>query len=137
MNKTTRWKQRFDNLKKSFTFLKKSIDKKNYNELEMSGLIKAFELTFELSWKTLKDYLEAQGIEEKFPRSVIKSAFSAQIITDGHIWIEMLDKRNEFSHTYDEESVKKIVKMIKTKYFSSIEQLYDYLQSKYQEEINE
>jgi len=31
------------------------------NELEEQGLIKAFEYTYELSWHTLRDYMQYQG----------------------------------------------------------------------------
>jgi len=31
------------------------------NELEEQGLIKSFEYTYELSWHTLKDYMQYQG----------------------------------------------------------------------------
>jgi hypothetical protein len=31
------------------------------NKFETQGLVKCFEYTFELSWKTLKDFLEEEG----------------------------------------------------------------------------
>ena len=49
------------------------------SELEKEGLIQRFEYSFELAWKTMKDYLEEQGtiINPVTPRNVIKEAFSA------------------------------------------------------------
>lgn len=122
--KNIRWKQRFENFEKAFNFLNESTQKNNYSPLEASGLIKAFEITFELAWKTLKDYLEMSGVDTKSPREVIKQSFSAKLIEDGHIWIEMLEKRNELSHTYENQEVYRIVGVIKQNYFKAIEQVY-------------
>ena len=51
----------------------------------------------------MKDYLEEHGtnINPVTPRNVIKEAFSANIITDGQVWVDMLLHRNLLSYTYD------------------------------------
>lgn len=59
--KDIRWRQRFENFEKSYKLLEKYSNKELNNELERAGIIQFFEMTFELSWKVLKDYLEAQG----------------------------------------------------------------------------
>lgn len=56
-----RWEQRFANYRKALAQLQKFIDKGELSELEKIGLIKAFEYTYELGWKTLKDFLEFSG----------------------------------------------------------------------------
>lgn len=38
-----RWKQRFDNFQKAYTFLKKSVQQGTYNELQAAGLVQSFE----------------------------------------------------------------------------------------------
>lgn len=124
MPEDIRWKLRFANFEKAFLFLKKAVQEETYDELQKAGLIKSFEFTFELAWKTLKDYLEAMGVEVKFPREVIQNAFSTDLIENGHIWIEMLDKRNELTHTYDEEQSNRAISLIQNVYFSPIEQVY-------------
>ncbi len=63
--KEIRWKQRFDNFEKSFKLLEKYSKEPISNELERAGIIQFFETTFELSWKLLKDYLEAEGYVSK------------------------------------------------------------------------
>jgi len=108
-------------------FLKSVTKQDKYSPLEASGLVKVFEFTFELAWKTLKDYLEMSGVDTETPREVIKQAFSSQIIEDGHTWMLMLEKRNELSHTYDEVEAKKSVKTIKQQYFAPIEQVFETL----------
>lgn len=124
IKKDIRWKQRFQNFERSFIFLSKSCKLEVYDELQGAGLVQSFEFTFELAWKTLKDYLQEQGLEVQFPREVIKQAFAAQLIEDGTLWIEMLDKRNELTHTYNQEQAKKAVQTIRNHYFPPIEQVY-------------
>ena len=132
--KDVRWEQRFENFEKAFSFFKRACKKKNYSPLEASGLVKAFEFTFELAWKTLKDYLEMTGIDAKFPRDVIKQSYNTQLIEDGHRWMLMLEKRNELSHTYDQKEADKAVAIIKSKYFSAVEQVYKKLKQRIDEQ---
>ncbi len=127
MKQDIRWKQRFQNFENAFLFLKKARKLESYDELQRAGLIQSFEFTFELAWKTLKDYLQDQGMEVQFPREVIKQAFSTQLIVEGTLWIEMLDKRNQLAHTYNEEQAKIAVHIIKEKYYPLLEQVYNTL----------
>ena len=121
-----RWKQRFQNFEKTFLFLKDAVEKSSYSPIEVGGLVQAFEFTFELGWKTIKDYLYEQGIVTGFPREAIKQAFHTQVIEEGQIWLEMLEKRKELSHTYNEEVAHHAVEIIKHSYFPAIQQVYIY-----------
>ena len=73
-------------------------------------LYQFYEICFELSWKTMKDYLESEGFEVKSPREAIKLAFQTGLVEDGELWIEALEARNMTSHIYDEETINKIVR---------------------------
>lgn len=125
MKKDIRWKQRFQNFERAFIFLNRNCQLQSYDELQSAGLIQSFEFTFELAWKTLKDYLQEQGLEVQFPREAIKQAFTAQLIENGTLWIEMLDKRNELTHTYNQEQSKKAVETIRNRYLQPLEQVYE------------
>lgn len=127
MTKDIRWKQRFQNFERAFIFLSKSCKLETYDELQGAGLVQSFEFTFKLAWKTLKDYLQHQGLEVQLPREVIKQSFATQLIKDGSLWIEMLDKRNELTHTYNQEQAFKAVQTIRNNYFKPIEQVYQTL----------
>jgi nucleotidyltransferase substrate binding protein (TIGR01987 family) len=127
MNQDVRWKQRFQNFERAFIFFSKNCKLDSYDDLQGAGLVQSFEFTFELAWKTLKDYLQAQGLEISFPREVIKQAFAANLIDDGALWIEMLDKRNELTHTYNQEQAKRAVRTIREKYQPHLEQVYEVL----------
>lgn len=129
--KDIRWKQRFQNFEKAFFLLERTVKKKNLTELEQGGLIQFYEITFELAWKTLKDYLEANNVISKFPRNVIKNAFQAEVIDNGEMWIKMLDERNLMAHIYSEENIKKAVNNIYEKYFAEIKKLYKFLKNEH------
>ena len=71
-SKDTRWHQRFENLERVFRLLQ-----------EAAGMVQRFEYTFELAWKTLKDFLELQGFSVAYLREVIKTAFQVGLISMG------------------------------------------------------
>lgn len=126
-----RWRQRFQNFKKAFEQLKDSVLKVDeLSDLEKEGMVQRFEHTFELAWKTLKDYLEEQQVNAKFPREVIKQSFHYEIIQDGEIWMDMLEKRNLMAHTYEETIFRDSVQKIANEYYKAIAQLYNFLQNK-------
>jgi len=116
--------QSFVNFEKAFLLLKDALRKNNLSELEKSGVIHYFEFTFELGWKTLKDYLQEMGVEVRFPRDTIKEAFKNDLIQDGDLWIEMLEKRNQMSHTYDEFTANQSFQLVRDEFIHGIEQLY-------------
>ena len=72
------------------------------NDVVRDSAIKRFELCFELSWKTLKDFLEKEGILCRSPRSCLKEAFSMGLIQNEDEWLSILEDRNLSVHTYDE-----------------------------------
>lgn len=123
MEQDTRWKQRFANFQKATNQLTEFINKGELNKFEVQGLIQCFEYTFELAWKTMKDYLEYQGFIVKSPRQTIKTAFQVELIKDGHIWIDALEKRNLMAHTYNEQIAKEVELLIREKYYKVIKDL--------------
>lgn len=127
MNLDIRWKQRFNNFEKATNQLQEFIELEKLNKFEVQGLIQCFEYTFELAWKTMKDYLEEEGFEVKSPRSTIQTAFKVELIIDGHAWIDALEKRNLMAHTYDESVANESEQLIKNSYYPVIKELYEKL----------
>ena len=126
-----RWKQRFRNFQKSLLYLQEALEIENPDVIQRAGMIQFFEMTFELAWNTLKDYLQAQGFNEiKSPRSAIKKGFEIDLITDGEGWLKLLEDRNRTAHAYDEVMAKEIEKLIRKKYFPLIKELFDILHQK-------
>ena len=117
-NKDIRWQQRFFNFNKAFNQLERFKEVESLNEMERQGLIKAFEYTFELSWKTLQDLLKEKGYADIVgPRPVIEQSFQDGYISDGHGWMRMHKSRNLTSHTYDEQIAEEIIKNIREEYY--------------------
>ena len=137
MRSDVRWKQRFENFERAFGLLQEAFAQScaEMSDLEKEGAIQRFEYTFELAWKTLKDYLVYSGVvfDQITPRSVIKQAFAAKIIQDGQTWIEMLDQRNLMSHTYDDESFRIAFDSISRSYLAAIEQVFTWLKQRARE----
>jgi len=130
-----RWRYRFDNYARAFVLLREAIEalgERELSQLEREGIIQRFEYTWELSWKTLKDYLDFEGIviESVTPRSVIKAAHVAGIITDGDDWMQALDARNKMSHTYNFKVFEQVIADIRATYLDLLDQLYDLLLEK-------
>lgn len=126
-----RWKQRFQNFEKAYLQLKVPVmEVEHLSDLEKEGLVQRFEYTFELAWKTLKDYLQEQAVDVRFPREVIKESFYYGLIDDGELWMDMLAKRNMMAHTYEEAAFRQAVSDIASSFYPAIASLYDFLKYK-------
>lgn len=125
--KLVRWRQRYQNLYRAFQQLQEGVGIQAPSKIEIQGIIQSFEFTFELAWKTLKDYLESQGVRSAFPREVIKQAFHYEILEDGEVWLEMLQKRNLLAHTYDERLALEAYRLIADVYYKHMQKLVDWL----------
>lgn len=133
MNPDIRWKQRFENYEKALRLLREALaDIDALSDLEKEGTVQRFEFTVELAWKTLKDYLEYSGVllTQNTPKNVVKQAFAAKIISDGQLWMDMLDCRNALSHKYDETAFDKAVHEMAERYLSGLEELHDFLKKR-------
>jgi nucleotidyltransferase substrate binding protein (TIGR01987 family) len=131
-----RWKQRFDNLQRAYRRLRWALEihqQDPSDELIRMAVIKAYEFTFELSWKTLKDFLAYNGIDAKLPREVLKQAFATGLVSDGQLWIDMLEERNLMAHTYDDTRARIAVDQIQERYLGGLQQLHNMLTTKLQE----
>ncbi len=139
MEQDIRWHQRFGNYRKALNRFKNNVayiqslfddmdlqDPTNYDhitsvveDIVKQGLIQSFEFTHELAWKTIKDYADYQGNTEiTGSRDAIRYAANANLIADGHTWMDMIASRNKTSHTYNEETANEIFKNIITEYSS-------------------
>jgi nucleotidyltransferase substrate binding protein (TIGR01987 family) len=125
MNKEDiRWKQRFRNYEKSLNYLEDALAIKQPDVIQRAGIIQFFEMTYELAWNTLKDYLQEQGfLNLNSPRDAIKKAFEIELITDGNIWLKALEDRDLTSHTYDEETAIEVENLIRNNYYRLLKEL--------------
>ena len=111
--------------------LKEALTEKE-TDITIDGVLHRYEFTFELAWKTLKDYLEYSGVSLNTgsPREVIKESFAHNLISDGEVWINMMLARNSLSHLYDEDASRKIYDDIKSEYIMELEKLVEFLKDK-------
>ena len=132
---TPRWVQRFSNFSGALILLREGVEMVSedpyVHPIVKEGLIQRFEFTFELAWKTLKDYLEYHKVtlERSGPADVIKAAFAAKYIEDGEIWMDALDARNEMSHVYRRQAFDRVISDIQDKFLNVIEAFYEMLLS--------
>ncbi len=119
-----RWRQRFQNYEKAFLLLERALSITAPSEVERGGIIQFYEMTFELAWKLMKDYLELQGYTVSSPRDAIKQAFQATILEEGQLWMDALSDRNQTTQTYDENKAIEVTAKIKSHYFPVLQQLY-------------
>lgn len=116
------YKSALNKLEESLENIPKEIEETTLQVL-IDGTLHRFEFTFELAWKTIKDYLEYMGITNKVgsPRENIQLAYKQGIIEDGEIWIEIM--LNELSYLYDEQTSRKIYDNIKNRYIKEFKKL--------------
>ena len=105
--------------------MRRFIEHGTLNEFEQQGLIQAFEYTYELAWNVMKDYFTYVQAAENIlgSRDAIQIAFNRGLITDGKIWMEMIESRIKSSHTYNEATAQEIADKIVGKYFVLFEAL--------------
>jgi nucleotidyltransferase substrate binding protein (TIGR01987 family) len=121
MTEDIRWKQRFDNYKRALhqlTLAVQLMEQRPLSDLEQQGLIQGFEFTHELAWNVLKDYLELEGIQGLIgSRSTVREAFKRGLINDGEAWMDMIEKRNLSSHTYNHDVAVSLASVIHESYY--------------------
>lgn len=73
------------------------------NEAEKMGVVKAFEICYELSRKIMKRILEFRGVEAETARDVFREAARLKLLTDAESWFSYIKKRNITFHAYQQE----------------------------------
>lgn len=131
MNDDIRWKQRFQNFENAYNTMNRILRRYELepgDEVVRMALVQSFEFTYELAWNTLKDYLENEGFDNvKSSKQTIRTAFQAELITKAENWMEVVQKRNLASHTYNENVLEETVTFIKDDFFPLVKSLYERL----------
>ncbi|HRO41961.1 MAG TPA: nucleotidyltransferase substrate binding protein [Flavipsychrobacter sp.] len=124
-----RWHQRLSNYQKALQKLNDNISfiKEQFNHIDFSnedevrnvglaindiykqGLIQSFEFTHELAWNVMKDFAEDQGSTNiRGSKDATRYAARVNLITNAHLWMQMIQNRNKTTHTYHEETANEI-----------------------------
>lgn len=124
-----RFRKSLDNLEQALRALTTSIDTPVTEPRDLSGIIKDFEIVYELSWKTLQKFLEDEGHPAGTAREAIRLAYQRGVISDEGTWIEILKDRNLTVHTYNAKLAAAMVERIKTRYARVFALLHDRLRA--------
>lgn len=122
---------KYMNLKKAYNRLvevSKLYDGKD--EIIRDSLIQRFEFTYELTHKTLREFMKYLGVtlENSFPRTIYKKAYVNNLISDDKVWINLLEDRNATSHIYNEALSDEIAERIVNNYVDAIGELVSNLE---------
>ena len=103
--------------------------KNSANDIYQDALIKRFEFTFELAWKTLREFMLDQGysLEILSPKGVISFAWREGIISNEELWLDMLQSRNLSAHDYGRELSADIADKISNRYCKELTALKKYI----------
>lgn len=121
-----KFRRRFLSFCKSLDALAEARQRDLTDSFVLSGTSAKFSITFDLSWKVMKDILVQYYAITNFvagsPREVLRESFQANLISDDK-WMEMLKVRNELAHDYDGDIVKEHCNEIVESY---IDLFYDF-----------
>lgn len=105
----------------------------------LGATVQAFNLTFDLSWKVMKDIIiEHFGIQDfatGSPRETLRTAFRVGLISDDK-WMQMLRIKNTLIHDYDGEIAKKYFQVIVTEFYDLFIQ-FQHISEKYIDESSQ
>ena len=79
----------------------------------LDAVIKRFEFSFELAWKSIKVVSKTSGRDCKSPKRCLKLAYEMGWIKDEDKWLQLLEVRNLTSHTYDRETAREVYETIR------------------------
>ena len=149
MEQDIKWKQRFytflkalNKLTEAVEYIKQNMSGENQSvdisvmgfvldEMIKDGLIKRFDYTHELAWNVMKDYAEYQGSTNmNGSREATKEAFLLRLFSDGNVWRDMIDSRDNTLHTYDEAITDEIFFKIINQYHPAFLEFKKIMESK-------
>lgn len=100
------------------------------DDIYRMGIIGQFHLTFELSWKALREVLLLHGVNKAgtgSPREIIKAGYEFHFLSDEKTWLDMLKRRNQSIHIYNDDIAEELVSLIFDKYMPTFTNLRDEL----------
>ena len=123
---------RFNSFCRCLDLLKLSEGEDPEKPFVLPGTVQNYNLTFDLSWKLMKDILLSEyGISDfatGSPKETIRTAASVGLINDDK-WIDMLNARNNLIHDYDGLLANKLFDEITRVYCKLFMELQDKIQN--------
>ena len=127
---------RYNTFCKSLKSLEKSCTADPKADFVLEATVLNFNLTFDISWKIMKDILVKQlGVLDfslGSPRGTLQQAFQNGLINDDR-WIQMLKDRNRLAHDYDGTFAATSFQVIVDEYYHLFVKLRDSMEKYYQD----
>lgn len=133
--------KKFEYMKRLYSTLRGYINPYDTSDVVVSGTTADFDRLFELSWKTLKEYLyNWLGIPDAksgSPKLIISLAYKEGLINNELVWLDMLRYRNDDTHHYNMSNALIYIGEIDCLFLDEIRQLIETLKPLIpEEEIN-
>ena len=106
------------------------------NDIYRTGIVRQFNLTFELAWKALQEIMRKHCVEEVStgsPREILQLGYKIGFINDAETWLLMLKKRNTSVHIYNEDEIDELILLIRDSFIPAFTVLKDTLVKKLEE----
>ncbi len=79
------------------------------SDIVRDSAIQRFEFTIDMAWKLVKTCLEEKyGVVCQSPKECFREAYRQKMLAYDEFWLELVDMRNQTSHTYKEEVAKSV-----------------------------
>lgn len=117
-----------DNLRKfrrTFETLQRFTSQPVVDDLARAGVVKAFEFTFELAWKSVQEWVIASGFPERGPKASLRTAFRGELIgeEEERLLQAMMNDRNLSAQTYRGDEIERIANAVVQEYLAAFESL--------------
>ena len=119
--KIERLEQQFEYFDKALARLKEALAEPE-SEFMRDAIVKRFEITFEMAWKTMFRFLTDKG--ERIAAKawdVIPVAFESLLIEDAEVWDSMRDWRNDTSHEYNMAKATELASLVRLRFKDAFE----------------
>ena len=117
--------KRYESFSNSLKSLSEAKERDLSDSFILSGTGAKFSITFDLSWKVMKDIMTQVYMVSDYiagsPRDVLRKSFELGMINEEDSWLEMLRLRNTLSHDYDGVVIAQACEKIVNSYINSFE----------------
>lgn len=117
--------KRYESFSNSLKSLSEAKERDLSDSFILSGTGAKFSITFDLSWKVMKDIMTQVYMVSDYiagsPRDVLRKSFELGMINEEDHWLEMLRLQNTLSHDYDGIVIAQACEKIVNNYINSFD----------------
>ncbi len=130
--KEASWHQRLENFGRALACLELACDQESYSDLELAGLVQMFEVSRELCWKSLGDFLSREGLNTKSPRAMVRTAFEAGYLAEEEMLglLEAIEAGKLFAYTNSESGASEVQRLIEQQFRPALRSVHTWLEER-------